>query len=281
MQSTASIQFHYSDTRSGIRTGEAPAMAPAEPGMGMLLARSAGSPFLLCILFSLLFLSAGCFDYEENLFLAADYSGHVDYKYRVPLHEKTGQSLIAFLPSTEEDVRSRFGIREGAGDLKLQNFQSREVYQPEDRFSRQRIVEYRIRFKKPEELESLLLGQTRVYYLDQRLVIQRAFPTSGGLQEDSGRIAQNFHRYVENTLKSRSLKLSITAPWYYNVYANVGATAGPGRIYYDLPLDATINRKNPGLWRIEIKANPMPEDAPQTAEEQAIPVYPGDSEEAP
>ncbi|MBU44537.1 MAG: hypothetical protein CMN76_15050 [Spirochaetaceae bacterium] len=224
-------------------------------------------------------LLASCFEYEEHLYLAPNYSGYVDYKYRVPLQAESGRSLLAFLPATEETVRQKFGIADSEGNLILEGFKSREMYEPDERFPRQRQVEYRIRFKKPESLEQLLLGQTRVYYLDQRLVIQRAFPTSGGLKEDAGRIAQNFHTYLENSLRSRALKLSITAPWYYNVYANAGATAGPGRIYYNVPLEGTINRKNPNLWRLEIKANPMPEDGPGSAAEPAIPVFPGGNEE--
>ncbi|MCB1169642.1 MAG: hypothetical protein KDK25_04880 [Leptospiraceae bacterium] len=228
-----------------------------------------------------LLLAASCFEYEENLFLAPNYSGHVDYRYQVPLQSESGESLVGFLPATKEGVLQRFGISSaGDGEMTLLNFQSEEVYEPDERFARQKKVRYRITFRKPEALETLLLGQTRVYYLDQRLVIQRSFPTSGGLKEDSGRIAQNFHKYVEDTLRARSLKLSITAPWYYNVYANVGATAGPGKIYYDLPLEGTVNRKNPSVWRIEIKANPMPEDAPGNAEELSIPEYPVDSEGA-
>lgn len=219
-----------------------------------------------------------CFEYEENLFLAPNYSGYVDYSYKVPLQAETGRSLLAFLPATEETVRQRFGISPES-ELILEDFQSRESYEPDDRFPRQRKVQYRIRFKRPESLEKLLLGQTRVYYLDQRLVIQRAFPTSGGLKDDSGRIAQNFHKYLEDSLKQRSLKLSITAPWYYNVYANAGATAGPGRIYFNVPLEGTINRKNPSLWRLEIKANPMPEDAPENGQGPAIQAYPDDNAE--
>ncbi len=228
------------------------------------------------LLLSFLFL-ASCFEYEENLYLAPNYSGYVDYNYRVPLQAETGRSLLAFLPATEENVRQKFGIFDDS-ELILEGFKTRETYEPDDRFPRQRWVQYRIRFKRPESLEQLLLGQTRVYYLDQRLVIQRAFPTSGGLKEDSGRISQNFHKYLEDSLKSKSLRLSITAPWYYNVYANAGATAGPGRIYFNVPLEGTINRKNPSLWRLEIKANPMPEDAPENVEGPAIPAFPGDSE---
>ncbi|MCB1166964.1 MAG: hypothetical protein KDK33_12460 [Leptospiraceae bacterium] len=229
------------------------------------------------VLLGILLFLPQCFEYEEDLHLAPNYGGYVDYKYKVPLQERSGKSLIAFLPATKENVIQKYGIDPDDKELILEDFASEEVYETDTRFPRKKVVRFRIRFKRPELLEKLLIGQTSVYYLDQRLVIQRGFPTSGGLQENSGRIATNFHKYVEDSLKSRALKLSVSAPWYYNVYANVGATAGPGRIYYNLPLEATVNRPNPSLWRIEIKANPMPEDGPGNVPGQPILLDPADS----
>lgn len=215
-----------------------------------------------CKLYFLAFASLsvmGCFDYQETVTFAPDYSGFVDFEYDVPI-SANGSTLVGFLPTERKDIQGKYGKMFIGGTGDVENF-SRELYQTDDSYFPKRAkVKYRVRFKKARELETLLIGKTTVIDRGRQLVIQRIFPVTETLTEESSRVVRRLQSLSNDVFARRTLKFYVNYPWYFDMATNYGTNTRPGSQAYILPIEQTLNSKNNIVWNISLKANPEPED---------------------
>ncbi len=206
----------------------------------------------------------GCFDYEEKLVFAPDYSGYVDIEYTVPVYSTVDRSMIAYMPIEESKLRSRYAAQIADGKMTFENFSLRYSTSPErlDPFPRKGTVKYRIRFKNPHVLELALMGKTTVYWRDRRLQLMRVFPAGQPLSPGSGRISRRIQELTFQTMHKRSMKFLIIFPWYYDLFTNYGSILKPGIQQFNLPFESTMNAAGDIVWTLEIKANPEPRAVP-------------------
>lgn len=212
--------------------------------------------------FLLLFLT-GCFDYQERIVFAPDFSGYVDYEYVVPVHPKSGSSMIAFLPVEESRIVSRYSGFFSGRKVEIENYKMEYMEDPKEKeaFSREAKVSFRIHFHSPEELEFLLLGKTTVFWRDGRLHIQRMFPTAKPIPDDSGFVTRRLDNLTTQSFKGKRLRFSVVFPWFYDLFTNQGSIIQPGVQVFTVPLENTLHSGTSIFWNLEIKANPAPKDA--------------------
>ncbi len=212
----------------------------------------------------LLLLLTGCFDYQERIVFAPDFSGYVDIDYDVPVHLSSGHSMIGFLPLEEERLKSRYtGLFSGRG-VEIENYSVEygkdEREKKNSPFYNRAHVKFRIYFKNPEELEHILLGKTAVFWRNQRLHVQRMFPAAQSLPDTAGAVTRRLGNLISRTLVGKKMSFVIVFPWYYDLFTNQGSFLRPGIQAFTLPLENTVKSGSPTFWNIEIKANSDPRE---------------------
>lgn len=212
-------------------------------------------------------LLSGCFEYEEKIVFRGDFSGMIEFHYSVPVDEETGRSLIAFLPSRLEDLRSRYAGKGIKPDI--QEFTSERIHaEPFE----QAKVSYRIRFHEAKELEKHLPGETQIFQGGGSLRLYRSFPgLESGTEGRQIRVYRMVYRSLLEKLKGKTMKFSIACPWYFDLSSNQGTLPSPGVVYFSFPLDRTMLQPKETLWSVEIKANPSPEEEKRTMQAPAGP----------
>lgn len=233
----------------------------ASPIAGGCLRIAPSFSFRVPVLLAFSFLFTACFEYEEKVNFNGNYSGMIEFNYTVPIHEKTGRSLIAFLPSRPVDIRARYAGRSLYPDLldfKLERL-------PGDPYPLAK-VSYRIRFAQPRELEAYLPGDVQVFQGGNTLRLYRSLPgLESGQEGRQIRVYRLAYRSIVEKLKGRMMKFSISCPWYYDILSNQGSLPAPGAVYFQFPLDRTVLQQKETLWNVEIKANPAPEEETKKA----------------
>lgn len=217
-------------------------------------------PAFLCLL------SLSCFDYEERIVLAPNFSGYVDIEYTVPIYNSEDRSLVEFLPADQAKVERKYERLINEKRVSIDNFT--RTIQPatgqEEAFQRTATVKYRIQFLNAQDLETILIGKTTVVQRGGRLQILRSFPVGASLPVNSGRISRRLHELTLKTLHRRSMKFTILYPWYYDLLTNHGSIVKPGFEFFQLPLETTMQGGGPGsiVWSIDFKANLEPRASP-------------------
>lgn len=222
------------------------------------IASSRRSPRIstIAILLSLGFLLTACFEYEEKVIFHGDFSGIIEFHYTVPVHEKSSRSLIAFLPSRPVDIRARYASRSLSPEL--QDFKMERL--PGDPYPLAR-VSYRIRFSHPRELEAYLPGDVQIFQGGNTLRLYRSLPgLESGQEGRQIRVYRLAYRSIVEKLKGRTMKFSISCPWYYDILSNQGTLPAPGAVFFQFPLERTVMQQKETQWNVEIKANPAPEE---------------------
>lgn len=200
-------------------------------------------------------LLAGCFDYTETIFFAPDLSGHVDLDYTVPLRSGSDEPLVSHFLVQKEDIEKRLSILLGRkADIK--DFRRDIETTPEgDRKAR---VQFRVGFRTPPELERILIGRNRVYFYEGKWIVQRTFPSSKPLAQETSRIARRVRELARGTLSDHNLNFLVVYPEQYDLYTNQGTIVRPGVQSLTIPLSSTMNG-TPFVWTMEIKANLRPQ----------------------
>lgn len=215
---------------------------------------------LSAFLFSLpLFFLAGCFDYTETIFFAADLSGHVDLDYTVPLRAGSDDPLVSHFLVQEGDIERRLSILLGR-KADIHDF-TKDIKQDEQG-KRTARVQFKVAFRSPPELERILIGKNRIYFYEGRWVIQRTFPASKPLSGETSRIARRMRELARLTLSDHNLSFLVVYPEQFDLYTNQGTIVRPGVQSLTLPLSSTMNG-TPMVWTMEIKANPRPQAVPR------------------
>lgn len=210
-------------------------------------------------IFLLVFFS-GCFDYQEKIIFAPDFSGVVEISYTVPVYKETGNSMLKFLPSSESEVKEKYGIYLSAGSFTLKDFTSKTTTAGDDDPFPDRVeVSYRVLFKEAQVLEHILMGETDVFRRGGYLFIRRKFPASPPLDENSPTFTRNFHERIVQSFAKHFLSFNIVFPWYYDLVTNYGSFTKPGVHSFQLPLQSTFKSVSGFTWKIELKANRPPE----------------------
>lgn len=202
-----------------------------------------------------------CFDYQERIVFAGDFSGYVDFDYEVPVHGDTGESVISSLPILEERIRARYTGAFPGKTLSMENYVLTPVEAPEGSpFAGFARVQYRINFTDPEDLEDILMGDIQVYKNAGRIVIQRRLPNARAMPQKPGAVVRKFNDLALGSMDGKKLKFSVAFPWYYDLFTNYGSIVRPGFHFFSVPLESTMRTGAGLLWSMTIRANPRPRE---------------------
>lgn len=190
----------------------------------------------------------GCFDYEERVVFNEHLAGRVDFQYTVPLFPGQERSLLAFLPIDKEKIEEKYS-------RSVQEYSLRfiEMDEHDARFRRQARVEYKIEFQNPEDLEQLLIGSVTIRQRNDRLALERVFPTGKPLDRTAGRIEKEIQGLIMRNLEGHYLQLYIEYPVRYQAVFNGGVLVRPGLQLLTFPLVDSMGKKEEFRWNMEIK----------------------------
>lgn len=218
--------------------------------------------FSLC----LCFLLGSCFDYQELVFFHSNFSGYVEYNYRVPLYPDQDRSIIAFLPVMKSRILSKYRNLLVNKQITINSFfvemQSTGLPIPENQkdaidqkaddteiFKRFARVRYKIHFKNPVVLEQILPGEVQIRWRSNKyLQITRKFPVAGGLSEKSDRLLQRIYKLSRDTLQGKEMIFQIQFPVSHILKSNLGRATENQQLNYILPLEKSLNELKPITW---------------------------------
>jgi len=201
----------------------------------------------------------GCFEYEEKIVFAADYSGTVEIRYDVPVYETEERSLISSFPVSLPLITKKYNRSGHHFSIEGYNYERHPTDEKMVHFKNRATVSFRIPFHSPAELEAILIGKTTVQLQEPYLTIRRSFPLNRPFSDESGRFLLNFQNKYLETFRNRNIRITMQFPWYYDLVTNQGSFRGPGSHFFSIPLDRLHNRKKLD-WTINFKANRFPKE---------------------
>ncbi|MDH5654548.1 MAG: hypothetical protein OEZ34_01475 [Spirochaetia bacterium] len=199
----------------------------------------------------------GCFEYHESLFFLPDYSGYADIRYTVPIYKDEDRSMLAYLPVDQNKIIEKYDRYLSSDQYRIENYKFDRI--KTDLSEDQGEVAYRVFFSDPRSLEYLLIGKNKIYRNGGRLYLHRKFSATASPREEASRISNNLYTKVLQSFNNKKLTFQIVFPWYYDLVTNLGNFSRPGLHNFTLPLENTFNTEKPIVWKIELKANPVPE----------------------
>lgn len=210
--------------------------------------------FLMLILFSVFF--QGCFEYEETIYFKKGFGGYVELSYLVPLNPRTGNSVLKFLPVTQEEIENRMNKGLFGKSLKIRDFSiktiDKEDLQPNEYFSKKARVSYKIDFTDLSSLDGILLGNLFIKKKGSTIFLKREFKTILKTPDANSSMG-------EKKIRSETLRLlgdgfvlfRVIFPSSSECRSNLGEI-GLGTLSYRLPLVETIEKAGNKIWDYSI-----------------------------
>ena len=138
--------------------------------------RSIRNFFILSIL---LFIFGNCFEYEENIYLKKGFTGYLEVNYTVPVNQRTGASVLKFLPLNQEDIENKINKGIFGKTLKIRDYSMRFLEKEEisisSYFQKKAKVSYKVDFTEISSLDGILLGNLFVKRRGNSIFIKREF----------------------------------------------------------------------------------------------------------
>lgn len=208
----------------------------------------------------LLAVLGACFDYEERVFFQADWSGRVRVRYVVPINAGSGRSLIRFLPVEKPRIEERYGRR-------VENYEVRLLERPADLRGLRNAAEvsFELAFRRPADLERILLGTVHVRRRPGRVAIERTFPVRPPADAKIDRIEKKIRDTTLRTMENHYLHFYLEFPKGFTLHSNRGVLLRPGNHLFTLPLSDTLDRPEKHTWNMELKVDQDPADEPGNA----------------
>ena len=198
-----------------------------------------------------------CFDYEERLVFQAGFEGYLDIQYNVPVRRGGRRSLIKFLPVSRERIEKKYGRR-------LSNYSVEYSEEKrKTRIQRKALVKFRLKFRRPEELKKILLGNVTVRRRDSRLTLERRFPVAKPLDKKAGRMEKIVRERILKSLENHYLNFYIVGPPGTLIQSSQGVFSDERNLGLVFPLIATMDKKDKYSWLVEIKPKPSPGPTPK------------------
>ncbi len=135
--------------------------------------------FLPIFYISVFFSLSNCFEYEENIYFKKGFTGYVEIHYTVPINQKTGRSIIKFLPLAQDEIENKmskgiFGKSIQIREYTLQTIEKEDI-STNTYFSKKAKISYKVDFTDLSSLDGVLLGNLFVKRKGNTVFIKREF----------------------------------------------------------------------------------------------------------
>ncbi|MCB1179503.1 MAG: hypothetical protein KDK36_18120 [Leptospiraceae bacterium] len=205
-----------------------------------------------------------CFEYEETIHFKKGFAGYVNIEYAVPIHPKTGKTLVRFLPITSEEIENRINKGFFNKNLRIRNFKF-QVLDPEPLstwgpnikplFTKKAKVSYRLDFTDLGNLDGVLLGYLFVKKRGNSITVRREFKSVlKGIDPDSSPGEKKIRSETVRLLGDGYVLFKVEFPISSDCKSNKGEI-GLGSLIYKLPLVDTIEKPGIKSWDYSIYNN--------------------------
>ena len=197
-----------------------------------------------------------CFEYEENIYFKKGYSGYVEINYTVPINQRTGDSILKFLPINQDDIEERINKGLFSKLIKIRDFSFRYLDKEEipsaSYFQKKVKIFYRVDFIDISTLDGVLLGNLFVKKRGNSIFIKREF-------RSVLKNADNESSSGEKKIRSETLRLlgdgyvlfKVHFPQSAECKSNQGEI-GLGILSYKFPLVETVEKSGNKIWDYSI-----------------------------
>lgn len=200
----------------------------------------------------ILFSFYGCFDYEEKITFKNDFSGVISYQYTVPLYPGESRTMIQYFPIERAEIEEK--RQKPISDYTVNFLETNST----NRYLRKAAtVSYKIEFRNPAELETLMIGENHIKMEKKTLIIERRFPSGGPIGKDADRISKQIYGIINQSLKDRFINFSIEVPPIYYLKSSTGIYEAPHILKTSIPLDKMLINPEVTKWKVQVTTNPF------------------------
>jgi hypothetical protein len=204
----------------------------------------------------LLFFFGNCFEYEENIYLKKGFSGYLEINYTVPVNQRTGASVLKFLPINQEDIENKLNKGIFGKTLKIRDYSVRILEKEEisanSYFQKKAKVSYKVDFTEISSLDGILLGNLFVKRKGNSIFIKREFKSvMKPLDQESSAGEKKIRAETLRLLGDGYVQFRIYFPQSSECKSNVGEI-NLGMLSYKFPLNETIEKAGNKIWDFSI-----------------------------
>jgi hypothetical protein len=215
--------------------------------------RSIRNFFILSIL---LFIFGNCFEYEENIYLKKGFTGYLEVNYTVPVNQRTGASVLKFLPLNQEDIENKINKGIFGKTLKIRDYSMRFLEKEEisisSYFQKKAKVSYKVDFTEISSLDGILLGNLFVKRRGNSIFIKREFKSvMKPLDQESSAGEKKIRAETLRLLGDGYAQFRIFFPQSSECKSNLGEI-NLGMLNYKFPLNETIEKAGNKIWDFSI-----------------------------
>lgn len=209
------------------------------------------------LLFVLFFFMSNCFEYEEVITFRKNFSGLIEISYTVPLKSNNEESLIKFLPITEEQIQQKLNKGLFSKNIQIKDYSFKLIPKKENDpspFKNKGKVSYRIDFTEPSQLDGIVLGSLYVRKKANTLTIKREFKTiNKPIDQNSTTGEKKVHSETMKLLGSGSILFRVLVPQNSEIKSTRGDTTN-GALNFKVPLTDTMEKSGLITWSYTIIA---------------------------
>lgn len=200
----------------------------------------------------LLLFFANCFDYEEVIYFRKPFSGYVEITYTVPVHPRTGKSLLRFLPLSSEEIEKKINKGIFSKNLKIREHTLTYVEKTENDsvsfYQKKARVNYKLDFEDLNKLDGILLGYLFVKKKGSSLIVKREFKSVlKGLDQNSTTGEKQIHAETLKLLGDSSILFKVIFPNNWECRSSRGDIF-LGSLIYRFPLSETVDKPGNKTW---------------------------------
>jgi hypothetical protein len=208
------------------------------------------------ILSTFLFFMGNCFEYEENIYLKKGFSGYLEVNYTVPVNQRTGFSVLKFLPLNQEDIENKINKGIFGKTLKIRDYSIRILEKDEisisSYFQKKAKVSYKVDFTEIASLDGILLGNLFVKRRGNSIFIKREFKSvTQPLGQESSAGEKKIRAETLRLLGDGYVQFRIFFPQSSECKSNLGEI-NLGLLSYKFPLNETIEKAGIKIWDFSI-----------------------------
>jgi hypothetical protein len=211
--------------------------------------------------FLLLFASIclqNCFEYEETINFKRFNSGTLEINYTVPISPISGKSLIAFLPTEEEEIINKISKYRNLAPNQFHDFSAKKIEPKENDeslFKDKMKVSYKVDFDDVAHLEGIVVGTINIKTRGRSIFIKREFPRSSSTYYKDREMLigeKKINQESRRLLKDAYFVFKMNTPINTEMTSNRGSV-GLGNIYYSLPVSETLDPGDTINWDLSIR----------------------------
>jgi hypothetical protein len=206
--------------------------------------------------FSLFFCLGNCFEYEENIYFKKGFTGYVEIHYTVPINQKTGRSVIKFLPLKQDEIEKKMSQGIFGKSIQIRDY-SLQVIEKEDisintYFTKKAKISYKVDFTELSNLDGVLLGNLFVKRKGNSIFIKREFKSVlKPLDTDSSAGEKKIRSETLRLLGDGYVQFRVYFPQSSECRSSLGEV-NLGWLNYKFLLNDTIEKSGNRIWDFSI-----------------------------